>query len=339
MDKEIAKKYGKLAVVSGEDFVSLEREWVPISPALDMITGGIPGGSYVILTGDQKCGKTVSALHIAKNAQKLGRKVFFFNIEGRIKKRDLEGIRGLKLDKEHFEIIRSYRDPDTNESRILLANEFLEIAEYYIHTVPGAVLILDSISMLLTENEQTSDIEQQHRAPGAKLMANFLRRMSNVVPVNDTIVICIQQLISNTSGYGKTKVRSGGRKISYAVDIDLEAKKVVPLTDNNDYQYGQQVTWVTGSTASIAPGQKIDSTIRYGIGIDEVIETIDIGLAMGFLEQGGAWFSMPYMESHIQDNFDIKNYKTQGKPKLYQRLLDNPEELTALQDDIKGLIK
>jgi recombination protein RecA len=333
----IKKTYGKLVAISGKEFAEQENKWVSISPSLDIITEGIPGGSYVILTGPAKAGKTSLALHISKNAQKVGRKVFFFNIEGRLKKRDLEGILGLKLDEEYFEVIRSYRDPESGESRILYAHEYLAIAEHIIHTIPGAVLIFDSISMLLTEDESSSEITKQHRAPGAKLMANFLKRMSNVVPVNDNIVICIQQIIANTSGYGKTYVRSGGRKIQYAVDIDLEATTVEQLTDKNGMPYGQNVTWKTGSTATIAPGQTVVSVLRYGVGIDEVTEIIDIAVSIGLIVKGGSWYELIYMENH--DKPEGFKPKIQGKEKVYAYLSENEDVLEALRTEVEAMTR
>jgi recombination protein RecA len=336
---KVKKKYGDLAVISGQEFVEIENSWVSISPSLDVITEGVPGGSYVVLTGPKKVGKTTLALHIARNAQKVGRKAFYFNIEGRLKQRDLRGIQGLNLDKEHFEVIRSYRDEKTNETRILFAHEYLDIGEHYIHTIPGSVLIFDSISMLLSEEESTSELTKQHRAPGAKLMANFLKRMSNVVPVNDNIVICIQQIIANTSGFGASKVRSGGLKIGYAVDIDLEATKVEKLYDNNNMPYGQNVTWKTGSTATIAPGQTVVSTLRYGIGIDEVSEIIDIATNFGliYVAPKSSWYELLFMEE--KDKPDDFKPKVQGKENLYHYLTENQDVLEILRTEVEAMTR
>lgn len=286
---------------------------------------------------------TVTALHIAGNGQKQGREVFYFNIEGRIKERDIRGIKSLDPDK--MTVVRSYRDTATGESKILTAEGYLEIAEWVIHNKPGSILILDSISMLLTDKEQTSDVEDQHRAPGAKLMANFLKRMSNIVPVNDNIVICIQHLISNTSGYGKSKVRSGGRKIAYAVDIDLEAKKFEFLRNGGaeEAPYGQKITWITGSTAYLPPGQTIESTIRYGVGIDEVTETIELGVATGFIIKGGSWYKLEFMKNHVpEESWDIKQYQAQGIDKLYNFLTESPNgqiALGLLQTELREMLQ
>jgi RecA/RadA recombinase len=157
----------------------------------------------VVLTGQPKCGKTTTSLDFAANAQKPeygsgsykdGRMVYYLNIEGRLKKRDLEGIPGLNLEK--FDVIGS------QTGKILRAEEYLQIAERIINQEPGCVVIIDSYSALCTEAEITSDMDKMQRADGAKLLAKFCRKVANVIPVNKNIVIGITHLMGNPTGYG-----------------------------------------------------------------------------------------------------------------------------------------
>ena len=90
---DLEKKYGVGAFVSARDFMKIKKEIIPVSPKLDLVLGGgIPEGSCVILAGPPKLGKTVTSLHCSANAQALGRNVYFLNVEGRLKQRDLAGI-------------------------------------------------------------------------------------------------------------------------------------------------------------------------------------------------------------------------------------------------------
>jgi RecA/RadA recombinase len=111
----VKKDFGDEIILSASSVVDKESIVIPVSPALDMILGGgIPEGSFVVLTGQPKCGKTTTSLDFAATAQrpeygtgsyKDGRMVYYLNIEGRLKKRDLEGIPGLNLEK--FDVIGS----------------------------------------------------------------------------------------------------------------------------------------------------------------------------------------------------------------------------------------
>jgi len=334
ISKDLIKKYGEAAFISGDTLSEYTNDTIHVSPYVDLILGGgIPGGSVVTLAGDPKCGKTVTALHILGKAQEMGRPTYFVNVEGRIKPRDLNGISC--LDPSKLTIIRSYRGED-GESHIFTASEFLEIVENVIHNVPGAVIVIDSISQLVTSGEIENDLSTQDRAPGAKLMSKFCRRLSNVIPVNDIVLVGILHFIANTSGFGKAKHASGGNKIKYAMDIGLECKTFKLIREGGTEEgrpIGQSVDWITTSTAFAPPGQRATSTITYGVGIDELHEMVEMAIEFGFIVQSGSWFKLAYMKNVLsEEDYDEKLYKVQGKAKLVQRLRDVERERVELQE-------
>lgn len=346
---DIIKQFGDKSVLPASAVIEDTRQVIPWSPSIDIILGGgVPEGSWVTLTGEPKCGKTTTALHFSAKAQKPeygNRNVYYLNIEGRLKSRDLRGIDGLNLENTH--IVGSYFDEDEGKGRILSAEEYLTAGEQVIKNDPGCVLIIDSVSQLITEKEINSEVHEQHRAPGAKLLSNFCKRMSNVLPVNKNIVIAITHLIANVSGYGKTKVESGGRKIAYAVDIKMDAKRVEKWTigKEEDAPVGQIVTWETQSTAIIAPGRKIASYLRYGHGIDEVTEIVSLAVDTGFITKRGSWLTCSFMENHLDllgvDEWNEeteKSCKAQGQEKIRSLLINNPSWFEALDKDIKEML-
>lgn len=351
---DLEKKYGEGAFLSGKDFLEQPREIISVSPKLDMILGGgIPEGSFVILAGPPKIGKTVTSLHFAANAQKAGRKVFYLNIEGRLKPRDLKGIPG--LDMEKVTIVGSYREEGEEEkdkSKIILAHEYLAIAERMIKDDPGCVVIVDSASQLLTEREHDGELGEQHRAPGAVLLSQFCKRISNVLPVTGSIVIMIVHVVANTGGGHKTTSRTGGNKIQYAVDVDLECKWTEKWTvgkkaDDPDSgtQVGLKVHWTTGSTGIAPPGMKTTSYLRFGAGIDELAELVDIGKTLSLIGVSGSWFQPNFLEgSKYQEDeeyYDKKKEefkKIQGEENLVKALSEKPDMIEILRAKVKEFI-
>lgn len=339
MNKDLIKKYGEGVFVTGTQFLELKKQKIiiSVSPKLDIILGGgIPSGSMVTLAGKKKCGKSTLALRIAAKCQKLGRKVIYLNIEGRLKRRDLLGIKGLNPD----DIIIVQSEPN----KILMAEDYLKIAEAAIHDYPGACIIIDSVSQLVSEKEFLADIGSQQRAPGAILMAQFCKKICNVVPVNDIIIISILHMIANTSGFGASEVASGGKKIGYAADVELVCKGFTLLRpgaakdakdDDNSKEpaYGQKVIWQTLSTAIAPPGQQIESILRYGIGIDDVAEIIDLAIDTGFIRQSGAWMWLDYLQTLGRETQSI-----QGKEKLYNYFLEHQEEAELLNTEIRKML-
>lgn len=321
---DVSKQFGSGIVLNGNAVVDKESLVIPVSPSLDIIlNGGIPEGSFVVLTGQPKCGKTTTSLDFAATAQrpeyqgqlKTPREVYYLNIEGRLKKRDLEGIPGLDLSRIH--IIGS------QQGKILHAEEYLQIAERIINEIPGSVVIIDSYSALCTEAEITSGMDKMQRADGAKLLAKFCRKVANVIPVNKNIVIGITHLMGNPTGYGAEFKEKSGQAIAYQTDIKLRAKSFKAWTLSADStQIGQEIEWQVICSSLGPPGGSITSYIRYGQGIDKYTELLSFAVDIGLINKGGAWYS-------------YNNEKFQGMEKLRHHFIDNLDKYAELEKSVK----
>jgi recombination protein RecA len=328
LKEDVVKSFGDDIILTGNAIVDKKSVVIPVSPSLDIIlNGGIPEGSFVVLTGQPKCGKTTTSLDFAATAQKPEyqgdlkdpREVYYLNIEGRLKKRDLEGIPGLNLDR--FHVIGS------QQGKILHAEEYLQIAEKIINEIPGSLLIIDSYSALCTEAEITSDMDKMQRADGAKLLAKFCRKVANVIPVNKNIVIGITHLMGNPTGYGAEFKEKSGQAIAYQTDIKLRAKTFKPWTLSADStQIGQEIEWQVICSALGPPGGQITSYIRYGQGVDKYMEAITLSSDMGLIHKGGAWYTLTGLPDKP---------KFQGSEKVRQYLLENESAYTDLVKNIK----
>lgn len=337
----IEKEFGEKIVISSTDFLSKRLRTISVSPALDIaLGGGIPEGSWVIFAGKPKCGKTTTALHFAAKCQqsKYGSKhIYYLNIEGRLKKMNLNGITGLNQDE--FTIIES------TEERILSAQDYLNIGEKIILTHPECVLIIDSYSALCHEKEITEGVGTSTRGGGPALLAQFCRQMANVVPIKRSIVIGITHLMANTSGYGAAIMEKGGNAIAYQVDVKLRCKSNEPW-EHNGKRVGQKVTWLTECTAlGMPPGQEVESHLRYAHGIDEVKEIIVLGKDMGLIVLKGSWYTCEFMKNNLPtlgvtewDDATIKKCKAQGEDNLYDLLSANPEWFSILEKEVKTMM-
>lgn len=325
---EVTKDFGDEIIISGNSIVDKKVVVIPVSPSLDMVlNGGIPEGSFVVLTGQPKCGKTTTSLDFSATAQKKEyqgalkspRQVYYLNIEGRLKKRDLEGIPGLDLSR--FHVIGS------QQGKILHAEEYLQIAERIINQEPGCVMIIDSYSALCTEAEITSDMDKMQRADGAKLLAKFCRKVANVIPVNKNIVIGITHLMGNPTGYGAEFKEKSGQAIAYQTDIKLRAKTFKPwVVGTEGTQIGQEIEWQVVCSALGPPGATTTSFIRYGSGIDKYTEIVNIASDIGLINKAGAWFTL---------TTEKDTPKFQGAEKVRAYLVDKPEAYATLVKSVK----
>jgi len=329
LEDDIIEEFGVGVLTNGQSIVDQKRQVIPVSPGLDIILGGgIVEGSFCVVTGPPKVGKTSMCLDFAGTAQQLqyaceigpkeGRRVHYASIEGRLKERDLRGIRHLDMDRVN--IIRS------QPGAILTAENFLDILERYINECPGDIFIIDSFSSLCTAGEKAADIGDRYRADAPLLLARFCRRVSNVIPTNQSIVLGITHRIAN-QGKGMSQwSEASGQKVQYQVDIKLKATHDTPW-EAGDTKIGQDVHWIAEETAlNTAPGGKFTSKFRYGYGIDKAAEVVELAVDLGLVTKGGAWFTFP----------DEK--KCQGVDKAADYLKDNPIIFKELDISIKEMM-
>jgi recombination protein RecA len=322
MNKDIIKEYGNV-LHDPASITDRPLEILSVGPKLDIaLGGGVPEGSLFIMTGPEKVGKTVTALTFCANAQKkYQRQVYYANIEGRLKKRDLEGISNLDLSPDQMQIIGS------TEGNILSAEKYLSIVDNVVHTQPGSLAVVDSFSALSSESELTGDLADVQVMSVQKILAKFCRRISNALPINRVTVVGITHLMANVQrfGRGKSKIEKSGSALKYQVDVKLHASHSVPLMQG-DTQIGQTIHWNIATSAIGPPGQKVESHIRYGKGIWKELEMADLMIDFGLISKAGAWLKLPNGE------------KIQGKANLAKYLEENPEEYNSFSKDVFSMV-
>jgi recombination protein RecA len=302
---------------------------------LDIITCGIEEGSWVGITGHEKHGKTTAALNFAASAQRPeygSRPVFYDKVEGRLSMHHLQGIKGLNLERGRFNIIQS------REGKILSQQDHLTILRNILSTVKNAVVIIDSISAYCTENELTEGVGHESRGGGAKLFSQWCRLMNQVVPVNKSVVVGITQLISNTSGMGAQYMERAARMWKYQCDYQLRAVAKSPWKVG-ETQIGLSVKWACNTSKLGPPGMTIESFLRFGVGFDKLFEVINLGMAAGLIQKGGAWLTLSFLEKPAYKHLlgGAAAPKKQGTEKVYELLEQQPEWAAALEKEVLAL--
>ena len=319
MNQDIIKKYGDV-IHKASSIMERKVHILSVSPKIDIaLGGGVPEGSLFILTGPEKVGKTVTALTFCSNAQNLERKIYYGNVEGRLRDRDMEGIKG--LDTEKVELVQS------GPGNILSAEKYLSIFDELVARPPECVCVIDSFSPLASENELTSDLAAHQVMTVQKILAKFCRRIAPALPINRVTVVGITHLMANVStfGRGKARVEKSGTALKYQTDVKLHASHTTPILQG-DSQIGQTVHWQVVTSAIGPPGQKVSSHIKYGRGIWKEMELADLMVDFDIVKKSGTWLMLP------------NEKKIQGKVNLAKHLEDNPEEYAEFENNIFSLV-
>lgn len=330
-DKAIQKAFGKVVSKGSELIKSMQDlKSITVSPKLDLaLNGGIREGSWNIISGDPKTGKSTTCLQICKNAQDDGRSVIYLDGESRLKAYNLAGIEGLDLDR--MQIVHS---PEDGES--LSAEDFLNIAEELIKRPEnkGAVCVIDSCSSLVPRAELEESASATLRASLPKLLSHWVKKNSQTIVKNKTIVLIITHYITNTSGYGKIKIPDCGVMIQYQADTRIDIAKIEPWEENGK-KIGQLVHWKVACSSMGASGTECVSHIRYGKGIDKEKEIIDLAESFGVIDKAGAWYSIPFLEG-AEEFKDPPKF--QGQAKIYEFLVERQDIFNRVKEEVKKLL-
>lgn len=297
-----------------------EKPIIKLSPTFNSICGGIKGGSFVLMGGPPKCGKTITCLDFAARAQKSGYTVLYLNSEGRLAERDIEGCSKLDYSEDKIKIVTS-----SSENKVS-AEQYLGLVLHYMEKEERLFVIADSLSYMEAEkqlNDSTCDLT---RDTSPRIMSQFCKKLAPYISSSDHIFLGVVHLIANTSGYGKAIVESGGNKIQYAADIKLRLKNYEPIIDADIYrdrEYGRKINWVCETSNMGFPRMEGTSYVILGEGIDDVAELLPIALETGVMSKGGAWYN--YGEE-----------KFQGEKKAIEALRNNPEMYEEVKKEVEA---
>jgi recombination protein RecA len=331
-EKAIQKEFGKV-ISDGTELIASKQNLkaLSVSPSLDLaLNGGLLEGSWTIISGDPKTGKSTSCLQVCKNAQDEDRPVIYIDAESRLKTYNLVGIDGLDLEK-----IQIVHGPDDGEQ--LAAEDFLKICESMIKMPKnkGAVCVIDSCSSLVPRAELEEDPSGSIRASLPKLLSHWIKKNSQTVVKNRIIVLIITHYITNTSGWGKQKIPDCGVMVQYQADTRLDISKIEPWNES-DKKVGQLVHWKISCSSMGASGTECISYIKFGKGIDKDKEIIELAESFSIVEKSGSWYSLDFLEGH-------KDFETvpkfQGQDSLYKFLESRPDIFDMVLDRVKKVLE
>ena len=347
ISNQIVKKYGAIVESGSQVLATLENfKTLGISPALDIaLGGGLREGSCVVMTGDPKTGKTTTALYFAAKAQKEGKNVIYFNTEGRLTKENFKGIKGLDID--NIKIVQA-----SDKEPLVSSEKYLNALETYIKNTPDLVVIVDSTSSMVPQDELDGEIRTGVRNALPRLLSMFFKRVSGDVARMKAICIFITHNIANTGGsrFAPNKMADCGNMLQYQAGTNMvithRGKWEVPKDSGS--HVGQVANWIIKtSAAGGTPNKTASSWIRYGIGIDEAQEVAQIASEFAMINRSGAWYTIqclidnqddPLIKSWLSDNQvdDVeKAFKFQGMEKVTTFLENNPALCDFIYEQIK----
>ena len=308
----IERNYGSGSIMRLGDNTTVNIEAISTgSLGLDLALGigGLPKGRIIEVYGPESSGKTTLALQVVASAQKKNGICAFIDAEHAL---DPVYAKNLGVDVDKLLVSQ----PDAGE-------QALEIADTLVKSGAVDVLVVDSVAALVPKAELEGDMGDSHMGLHARLMSQALRKLTSSISRSNAMVIFINQIRMKIGVmFGSPETTTGGNALKFYASVRLDIRRIGQIKDK-DQIVGNQ-TRVKVVKNKVAPPFKItEFDILYGEGISKEGEIIDLGVAEGFVEKSGSWYSFN------------GNRIGQGRENAKKFLLDNKE----IADEIEGMIR
>ena len=308
----IERNYGSGSIMRLGDNTAVNIEAISTgSLGLDLALGigGLPKGRIIEIYGPESSGKTTLALQVVASAQKKEGICAFIDAEHAL---DPVYAKNLGVDVDKLLVSQ----PDAGE-------QALEIADTLVKSGAVDVLVVDSVAALVPKAELEGDMGDSHMGLHARLMSQALRKLTSSISRSNAMVIFINQIRMKIGVmFGSPETTTGGNALKFYASVRLDIRRIGQIKDK-DQIVGNQ-TRVKVVKNKVAPPFKItEFDILYGEGISKEGEIIDLGVAEGFVEKSGSWYSFN------------GNRIGQGRENAKKFLLDNKE----IADEIEGMIR
>ena len=308
--KSLDKEFGAGTVIRGDEVALYDNVLSTGSIGLDRALGigGYPMGSIVEVYGAPAVGKTTLALHAVAEAQKRGDLCVFVDVEHGL---DPEYAKNLGVNMEDVLIAQpSY------------AQEALTIVDKLARTGDVGLIVVDSVAALVPREELEGNVDKDHVARQARIMSQFLRRITGFVHKSGCLVIFVNQTRQKIGVmFGNPQTTAGGTALRFYAHARLEVKAISKIK-NGDEVIGNRIRTIVVKNKHAAPYKQTEFDLVFGKGIDVYSEVLDAAIESNLLQKSGAWFK--YEGENI----------AQGRHNAIQFLMDDEDIFNMLKEEV-----
>jgi recombination protein RecA len=207
--------------------------------------------------------------------------------------------------------------PDTGE-------QALEITDMLVRSGAVDVIVVDSVAALTPKAEIEGEMGDSHVGLQARLMSQALRKLTGTISRTHCMVIFINQIRMKIGVmFGSPETTTGGNALKFYSSVRMDIRRIGAIK-KGDEVIGNQTRVKVVKNKIAPPFRNAEFEILYGEGISREGEIIDMGVAEGFVDKSGSWYS--YNGDRIG----------QGKENVRQFLKANPDVAEEIEKKVRA---
>lgn len=366
------KQSKALIAVQGLEREQLPR--IPFSaPIMNYQTyGGIPRKRVIEFFGPESSGKTTSALDIVGNAQRLFQQEWEYLIEdtkqaleeataNKAGKTEINRLNQILTDNPRSKLV-VYMDlentldaewaeklgVDTNDWWIVKpeldsAEEILQRVIDMFNTGEVGLIVLDSLPYMVSQNLMDEDLTKKAYAGISAPLTEFSRKVQPVLTRNNATFLGINQIREDLASQYNAYTTPGGKMWKHACSVRIKFRKGDffderggALTRNAINPAGNFVESFIEKTKAFKPNRKlVKYALSYMDGILVEDDLVDVSVEYGFVNKGGAWYTVLNPETgEIAQDSEGNDYKFQGKARIVDALRKDDDLFNSLMERV-----